>query len=241
MTVKDYQLINMSVNERISYLVKKYRNENALTQKELADLLFVEAQTVSAWERGIKTPSSDSITNLTNLMQISADLIYKGVEAHIETINHHTITKDSLIISDDKELGNKIGNLQYKGSLYEVTIYYKYRLYLWRPNLQILFPCGHTEKVKMGDSFTFYTDKQSGELTTDYYGQQINFQYLLTSKNTYFTFDTKRYTNGNCALVDTNAKDLKVKKDRIARWIPRIILYFLFSAFILFCLISLDI
>ncbi len=73
----DNELEQMSVNERIAYFTKKYRNDNNLTQKQLADLLFVEPQTISAWERGIKTPSSDSITNLITLFEISADLIYK--------------------------------------------------------------------------------------------------------------------------------------------------------------------
>ncbi len=70
-------LQEMNVNERISYYIRKYRKENNLTQKDLADLLFVQPQTVSAWERGIKTPSTDSISNLISLLGISADLIYK--------------------------------------------------------------------------------------------------------------------------------------------------------------------
>ncbi len=76
MVKSDNEINSMSVNERIAYFTKKYRKENNLTQKDLANMLFVEPQTVSAWERAIKTPSTDSITNLINLMGISADLIY---------------------------------------------------------------------------------------------------------------------------------------------------------------------
>ncbi len=68
----------MTPNERISYLIREYRLTNSLTQKELADMLYVEPQTISAWERGIKMPSFESLSNIIDLLDISADIIYKG-------------------------------------------------------------------------------------------------------------------------------------------------------------------
>ncbi len=89
---KNINLQEMSVNERISYYIKKYRKESNLTQKDLAVLLFVQPQTVSAWERGIKTPSTDSITNLISLIGISADLIYKYESPEVITNRRRTTT-----------------------------------------------------------------------------------------------------------------------------------------------------
>ncbi len=242
MEKSDNEIVSMTVNERIAYFTKKYREENKMTQKELADLLFVEPQTISAWERGLKTPNSDSITNLTSLIGISADLIYKGTLS-LETgqLKYPSITKDTLIISNDSNIGTKVRNSQYRGNLYEVTIYFKYRLYLWKPNLTVIFPSEHVEKVKMGNAFTFYSDRPAGSLKIQYYGQVIDFNYMLSDKSTYFSFDTKRLTNGKCALDDTNAKVLTINKENIESWWPRIFLYIAVGIFILFCLISLGI
>ncbi len=242
MVESNNEIVSMTVNERIAYYTRKYRKENGMTQKELADLLFVEPQTISAWERGLKTPNSDSITNLTNLIGISADLIYKGTSSfETEQVKYPSITKDTIIISNDSNIGSKVRNSQYRGNLYEVTIYFKYRLYLWKPSITVVFPSEHTEKVRMGDAFTFYSDRPSGSLKIQYYGQVVDFNYTLSDKSTYFSFDTKRLTNGKCALDDTNAKLLKINKENIESWWPRIFLYIALGIFVLFCLISLDI
>jgi len=38
--------------------VKRYREENDLTQKELAEKLFTTATTVARWELGVSVPKS---------------------------------------------------------------------------------------------------------------------------------------------------------------------------------------
>lgn len=45
------------------------------SQKELADILFVNQTAVSQWERGITTPSSQMLQRLSELYQVSIDYL----------------------------------------------------------------------------------------------------------------------------------------------------------------------
>ena len=44
-------------NERFGQFVSKIRKEKSLTQKELAEQLYVTDKTVSKWERGLSMPN----------------------------------------------------------------------------------------------------------------------------------------------------------------------------------------
>ena len=60
---------SMTIGERI----KRFRQLNDLTQKELGAKLGISSQAVSKWERGISTPDLSQIAPLTMLFRISAD------------------------------------------------------------------------------------------------------------------------------------------------------------------------
>ena len=53
--------------------IKELRVENKMTQKALADKLFVTAQAVSRWENGEVEPSISTITMLAKIFEISTD------------------------------------------------------------------------------------------------------------------------------------------------------------------------
>ena len=55
----------------ISAKIKEYRKSNALTQKELADLLGVSFQAVSKWEREICYPDIPLLPILAQLLSCS--------------------------------------------------------------------------------------------------------------------------------------------------------------------------
>ncbi|CAM2787614.1 helix-turn-helix domain-containing protein [Fructilactobacillus fructivorans] len=59
----------MKLNEKL----KKYRNQNNLTQAEVAQKLNVSRKTISAWENGRSRPDQDAITALANLYDISTN------------------------------------------------------------------------------------------------------------------------------------------------------------------------
>ncbi len=53
--------------------IKKLRNENNLTQSELADKIFVTRTAISKWETDNGYPSIDSLKMLSNLFNVSID------------------------------------------------------------------------------------------------------------------------------------------------------------------------
>lgn len=53
--------------------LKKLRNDNRLTQEQLADKIYVTRTAVSKWETGNGYPSIDSLKQLSNLFQVSID------------------------------------------------------------------------------------------------------------------------------------------------------------------------
>lgn len=55
--------------------IKKLRTDNFLTQKDLADKLFVTAQAVSRWENGDVEPSIGTIKEMAKIFNVSADEI----------------------------------------------------------------------------------------------------------------------------------------------------------------------
>jgi len=57
----------------ISEKIKEYRKNNALTQKELADLLGVSFQAVSKWEREICYPDITFLPTLAQLLSCSVN------------------------------------------------------------------------------------------------------------------------------------------------------------------------
>lgn len=59
----------------ISENIKRLRNENGLTQKDLAEKLFVTAQAVSRWENGEVEPSITTVTQIAQIFNVSVDEI----------------------------------------------------------------------------------------------------------------------------------------------------------------------
>ena len=54
--------------------LKELRDENHLSQADLAEILDVHFMTISRWERGINSPSIRDIVNMVDLFEISSDI-----------------------------------------------------------------------------------------------------------------------------------------------------------------------
>lgn len=61
--------------------LKARRKELKLTQKEIAEQLGISFQAYSAWERGIKEPSQEKVTQLENVLKVA-----KGYFTQIEIV-----------------------------------------------------------------------------------------------------------------------------------------------------------
>lgn len=55
--------------------IKKLRTDVGMTQKDLADKMFVTAQAVSKWENGESEPSISTIAEMAKLFNVTADVI----------------------------------------------------------------------------------------------------------------------------------------------------------------------
>ena len=69
--------------------LKARRKELKLTQKEIAEQLGISFQAYSAWERGIKEPSKEKVSQLENVLKVP-----KGYFTQIEIVRlYHSLSK----------------------------------------------------------------------------------------------------------------------------------------------------
>jgi transcriptional regulator with XRE-family HTH domain len=71
--------------------IKNLRTKNNMTQKELADKLFVTSQAVSRWENGEVEPSISTMTEIAKIFNISIDVLVNG---DFETANEEANKKE---------------------------------------------------------------------------------------------------------------------------------------------------
>lgn len=75
--------------------IKQLRVDHNMTQKELADLIHVSRQTISAWENGKNYPSLDVLRELSAVFDISFEKILFGEEImHTQKTIAETINQD---------------------------------------------------------------------------------------------------------------------------------------------------
>jgi len=53
--------------------IKEFRNKCKMTQKELADILYVTPQAVSRWENGIVEPSLSAVVEMAKIFHVNTD------------------------------------------------------------------------------------------------------------------------------------------------------------------------
>ena len=92
-------------NKKRGAFLKKAREAKKLTQEELGDLIFYSDKTISAWEKGIYTPSDyETIIKLSQVLEISPLAILYGEDNTTEEeqlysyLNYQKQTKLKLII-----------------------------------------------------------------------------------------------------------------------------------------------
>ena len=80
----------MTFGERI----RTNRIKNNLSQKQLAELLYVTPQTISKWENDLSEPGFQMITEMTNIFHISHDELFIGKTKILYKGSIYTATKD---------------------------------------------------------------------------------------------------------------------------------------------------
>ena len=61
----------------IAVQIRKHRTESGLSQKDLADKIYVTRQTVSNWENGKSYPDIQSLLLLSQLFGVTVDQLIK--------------------------------------------------------------------------------------------------------------------------------------------------------------------
>ena len=67
-------------NEKFGLFVTELRKEKNLTQKDLAEKLYVSDKTVSKWERGARYPDLLTAKKLSEVLEVSLDELLSGEE-----------------------------------------------------------------------------------------------------------------------------------------------------------------
>jgi DNA-binding XRE family transcriptional regulator len=65
-------------NVKIGQLIFKLRTEKNMTQKSLAELLFLSDRTISKWERGVGCPDISVLTELSKIFKVDIEELLLG-------------------------------------------------------------------------------------------------------------------------------------------------------------------
>ena len=75
---------------KIGEKLRDARNQKGLTQEEVADEIHVSRQTISNWENNRSYPDIISVILLSDLYQMSLEVLLKGDKDMIEHLNEST-------------------------------------------------------------------------------------------------------------------------------------------------------
>ncbi|MDD3048697.1 MAG: helix-turn-helix transcriptional regulator [Bacilli bacterium] len=96
-------------NKKIGLFIASLRKAKNMTQKGLADKLYISDQAVSKWERGLSMPDIGLIEKLSEYLEVSVSEILKGEKIDNMTKNKSDeIMKDSIPFFQKKYFKNKI-------------------------------------------------------------------------------------------------------------------------------------
>lgn len=117
---------------KIGKFIAKKRKELNMTQKDLAEKLYLTDKTISRWETGMYMPDLSSLIFLSDLLNVSTYELLLGESLNDDNNKHSNIeTETRVLFSLDKENSiinklNKMDDLNYKGKFYEKTMQYNH-------------------------------------------------------------------------------------------------------------------
>ena len=155
--------------------LKARRKELKLTQKEIAEQLGISFQAYSAWERGIKEPSKEKVSQLENILKVP-----KGYFTQIEIVRlYHSLSKQG-----QEKVVLYARNLSQEEQVQKVTAMperlYEYRVY---------------ERMSAGIGASVYDDQN---FDTVYFNEELAHDFA-----SWVSGDSMepKYQNGSVALI----------------------------------------
>lgn len=155
--------------------LKARRKELKLTQREIAEKLGISFQAYSAWERGIKEPSKEKVSQLENILKVS-----KGYFTQLEIVRlYHSLSKQG-----QEKVVLYARNLSQEEQVQKVTAIperlYEYRVY---------------ERMSAGIGASVYDDQN---FDTVYFNEELAHDFA-----SWVSGDSMepKYQNGSVALI----------------------------------------
>ena len=65
-------------NEKVGKLIYQLRKENGLTQKQLADLMYISDRTISKWECAQGCPDISLLGHLSEIFEVNIEKLLAG-------------------------------------------------------------------------------------------------------------------------------------------------------------------
>lgn len=87
------------MNQSFANTLKKIRTEKGLSQKALADKMFVTQSTVARWESGTRLPDTVMTNRLATILGVDVSLLFTAAESE-ESPNVILVDDMKLILSD---------------------------------------------------------------------------------------------------------------------------------------------
>lgn len=87
----------------IALIIKDLREKKEMTQKELADALYVTDSTISHYEQGINVPTTEMVIKLAKLFNVTTDYLLNNCN---DSINYSKILNRKL--SKDMTVGKAV-------------------------------------------------------------------------------------------------------------------------------------
>ena len=95
------------MNSTIGELITTLRSKNRMSQKDLADYLYVNQGTVSRWERGVRFPDTELIEKMATLFGVDASVLIQAPLNRAEKPDILVVDDEPILLGDVAETVGK--------------------------------------------------------------------------------------------------------------------------------------
>jgi len=97
-------------NEKIGQLIYTLRKEKDMTQKQLAEALYLSDRTISKWERGIGCPDITLLPHLATLLDIPIENLLTGEIKTVDVVGGNMKNSSYYVCPNCSNIGLATGN-----------------------------------------------------------------------------------------------------------------------------------
>lgn len=97
-------------NEKIGQLIYTLRKEKDMTQKQLAEALYLSDRTISKWERGIGCPDITLLPHLAILLDIPIENLLTGEIKTVDVVGENMKNSSYYVCPNCSNIGLATGN-----------------------------------------------------------------------------------------------------------------------------------